>query len=572
MKFKIMKYIFPGFAACLLLISSCSKKLDEAYVNPNAPTRVPVEQLLPSLIGTMTGNSSAASNSFGLAGDAVLTGRYIQYWGTYSTTSSPISSSAANTSNYDAMGGTVGASDNLGTVWGMFYFSMGQNLNNMVKWAEEEEKWDFVGAGWALRAWSMLENTNQYNHMVLREAFNTSLQQFHYEDQPEVYDSVRVICFRALSYLNRGDGNLGQKFAEADAYLNAGDKNKWIKFVYGVLARSYGYIIHKNPAFADSVIKYASLSCFTNADNITVKFANNGTSGTANYFGPLRGNVGTIRQSNYIADLMSGSNPGAFTGVYDPRAPYLLRENPNQQAGINPQRYKGIIVWKGGSGLVLGDSAKNFWGNSYASTGAPLQDSGRYLFRNAAEWPLMTASEMQFWIAEANVRKTGMVGNGAALTAYTNAISMNFDMLTSKYESNIYPTSLRMTPAQKAAYLANPAIVPATPAGLTLTRIMLQKYIALYAWGVQETWTDMRRYHYTNIDPITNAQVYANFNPPSGTDMYGDNGGKFVYRCRMRYNSEYLYDIPSLTEIGATNPNGSFILDYHTKECWFSKP
>jgi hypothetical protein len=181
----------------------------------------------------------------------------------------------------------------------------------------------------------------------------------------------------------------------------------------------------------------------------------------------------------------------------------------------------------------------------------------------------MTASEMQFFLAEAYLRK----GNAtSALAAYTNAISLNFDMLTTKYTANI-PAAWVITPASKAAYLANSAIVPATAASLTLTKIMLQKYIALYGWGVQETWADMRRYHYTNIDPATGSQVYVNFTPPSGTDMYPDNGGKFVYRARMRYNSEYLYDIPSLIVIGAvSNLQGSFVLDYHTKEGWFSKP
>jgi hypothetical protein len=565
MKNKIL-YIFFASIAGLILVPSCSKKLDTAYYNPNAPTRVPVETLLPSLIGTFVGSSSAAGSAYGLAGDGLLIGRYIQYWGTYSTTFSPISTTASNQSNYDEMAGTIGVSDNLGSIWAAHYYGMGMNLNRMVQYAEEEQKYDFAGAGWAIRAWSMLEATNEYNNLILRQAFDQSLQQFKYEDQPEAYDSVRAICFRALDYLNRSDGNQGQKFAEADAFLNGGDKNRWKKFVYGLLARSYGYIIHKNISYADSVIKYATLSCAANADNITVKFQNTGITGTSNYFGPFRGNVGSIRQSKYIADLLTGSNGGAFSGVADPRAPYLIREDSNGT-------YKGITPWSGSSGLAVRDQPFNFWGNPYASTGAPLQDSGRYIFRNAAEWPLMTASEMQFWIAEANVRKNGNVGNGAALTAYTNGISLNFDMLTSKYEDNIYPTSLRMTPAQKAAYLANTAIVPATAAGVTLTKVMLQKYIALYAWGIQETWADMRRYHYTNIDPATGVQVYANFNPPSGTSLYADNGGKLVYRCRMRYNSEYLYDIPSLLEIGAvTNLNGTFVPDYHTKECWFSKP
>ena len=123
----------------------------------------------------------------------------------------------------------------------------------------------------------------------------------------------------------------------------------------------------------------------------------------------------------------------------------------------------------------------------------------------------------------------------------------------------------------KAAYLANPAVVPAAGA-LTLTHIMLQKYIALYGWGVQETWTDMRRFHYTETDPVTTKQVYADFAPPSGTFLFPSNNGKFVYRCRPRYNSEFLYDIPSLKLVGALDGSASQVVDYHTLECWNTKP
>jgi hypothetical protein len=93
---------------------------------------------------------------------------------------------------------------------------------------------------------------------------------------------------------------------------------------------------------------------------------------------------------------------------------------------------------------------------------------------------------------------------------------------------------------------------------------MLQKYIALYGWGSHETWVDMRRFHYTDLDPVTGKQVYADFVPGGGT-LYINNNGKFVYRARPRYNSEYLYDVPSLQKVGALN------LDYHTYECWFSQ-
>ena len=70
---------------------------------------------------------------------------------------------------------------------------------------------------------------------------------------------------------------------------------------------------------------------------------------------------------------------------------------------------------------------------------------------------MMTASEMQFTIAEAAYRKGD---KATALAAYTNAISLNFDMLTTTYEFKI-PAGRSITPAAKAAYLANTAVVPA---------------------------------------------------------------------------------------------------------------
>lgn len=568
-----LKYLLIIGVVVFFVSTSCNKKLDAAYQNPNASVVEPVEQLLPSMIGAMIGNGSAAANSFGLAGDALLIGRYIQYWGTLATTYSPISTTAADQSNYDEMGGTVGSSASLGNVWGMYYFAQGQSINRIITWGTQQQKWDFVGAAWALRAWGMLEATNQYSDIILTEAFDQSRQQFDYNPQSQTYDSVRATCFRALIFLNMTGGNMNPtNFAASDYYLNGGSLDKWKKFVYGVLARSYAYISNKSTYSPDSVIKYASLSCATNADNIVATFAALSTSGTSSYFGPFRGNVGSIRQSQYIADLMRGANSGAFTGVQDPRCPYILREN-------SLSTYKGIIPWQGASGTLTGtnysnppagllptEEPNNFWGNVYGSTSAPGTPIGRYLFRDNAPFPLMTASEMQFLIAEAYLRKSN---NASALTAYTNGISLNIDMLTNNYVLNV-PAGLLITPLTKSAYLSNTAIVPASASGLTLSMVMLQKYIALYGWGVQETWADMRRFHYTDLDKVTNtgAQVYVNFIPPSGSNLFIQNNGNLVYRCRPNYNSEYLYNIPALTAIGAY-PVGNA---YHTKECWFSQP
>jgi hypothetical protein len=549
---KIKTVVF-SLVAILIFLNSCSKKIDAAYQNPNAQTVVPIESLLPGVIGNFLGNATSAGSGYGLGGDATIIGRYIQYWNNYAVTSSDNGGT-----QYDQMGGTVGGSDLLGSVWAMFYYGLGHNLNRMIEWGSQQQKWDYVGVAQAIRAWGGLEMVNQFNSMILKQAFNTSLQQFNYDDPTVVYDTVRATCYRALTNLNRTDGaGSAANLAIGDAYMNQGDVNKWKKFVYGVLARSYQYLANKSAYlanhYADSAIYYANLGPASNSDNITLKFAGQKTSGTSNYFGPFRGNIGSLRQSAYVANLLSGLNSVAFTGVQDPRALYLIRENSNGT-------FKGVQPGQGSAGILTPDLPKNFWGNPFTSVGAPLADSGRFVFRDSALFPVMTASELQLLIAEASYRKGD---KATALAASTNGIYLHFDMLANQYSFNV-PSFALITPSSKSAYLTNPNVVPTNPGNLTLTQIMLQKYIALYGWGVHETWADMRRSQYTDLDPVTGAQVYADFVPGGGT-LFINNNGKYVYRARPRYNSEYLYDIPSLQKVGGLN------LDYHTYKCWFSQ-
>lgn len=528
--------------AMIAAISGCQKKIDEAFANPNASVRVPVETLLPGIIGNFVGSSSAAGSAYGTANDGLYVGRYVQYWAT---------NTAGNT--FDQMAGATGASDLMGSVWAMHYYGMGENLNKMVKWGIEEEKWDYVGVGYAIRAWSWLTLTNMYGEVIMREAFRPEQLVFKYDNQKDVYDTVRAIARMAISYLDRTDGKVSQSnLAKGDAFFYNGDVNKWKKFVYTVMARSFNHLSNKSEYRADSVIKYAQLGINSNADNGTAKFANTGITGTSNFYGPFRNNVGTLRQTEYIANLMNGLN-SRFAGAVDPRAWYMLRENTNGTI-------RGIKLNRGASGLVANDQPRSFWGQPFAIATAPVSDADcRYIFKNGSPYPVITASENKFMLAEAYLRKGDA---NAALAAYTDGINLSFDLLTNEYAASV-PANRLITPAMKAAYLANPLIVPSAN-NLSLSHIMLQKYIALYGFGMLETWVDMRRFHYTDLDEKAGGQVYADLVVPSGIDLFINNAGKQTYRARPRYNSEYLYNVAELERLGA------LALDYHTKEQWFS--
>lgn len=545
MKKMTTRIIYTAAVSGLLVFGSCSKKVDEAYINPNATTRVPVETLLPGIIGNMIGSSSAQGSAYGTANDGLYIGRYVQFWATYTVGN-----------QYDQMAGATGASDILGSVWAMHYYGMGQNLRRMIEWATEEGKMDFVGVGYAIRAWSWLTLTNMYGEAILRQAFDANRLVFDYDSQEDIYAEVRRLCHLAIATLNSATSS--SQLAQADAYFYGGNLDRWKKFAYSVLARTFNHLTNKSIYNPDSVIYYANLGILNAADNAYVKFAASGLSGTYNFYGPFRSNVGALRQTKFIADLMIGNN-AMFPGVTDPRAPYIIRENTNGT-------YRGTRPNKGTDGLAVADQPRNFWGGIFTSTAAPGTDVDcRYIFRNGSPFPIFTAAEGHFMKAEAYLRK-GAGFAAQARQSYIDGINASFDMLTgvTNYHNSV-PVVKQITPASRNAYLANPAVVPAV-GNLTRSHIMLQKYIAMYGFGLIETWVDMRRYHYTDIDPVTGMQVYANFTPPSGLDLFTNNVGKLVYRARPRYNSEFLYNIAALDAVGGR------ALDYHTVEQWFSKP
>ena len=547
MKYNI-KYLLV-ISALIIMGVSCSKKIDEAYANPNYDVKVAPEGLLPQIVASMAGNYGA----HGPMNDIRYIGAYVQNF------------AYANTlSNFDRMGYTN--TDVAQSFWRSHYYDIGQNNVRMIAWAIENKQWDYAGVGKAIFAWSWLTITDLNGELILKEAFNTDQITFKYDNQDEVYAYSKKLCFEALELLNKTGDNASQaSLAKGDAFMYAGDVAKWKKFVYGVLARNYAHLTNKAEYKPDSVIYYSNLAMKETVDDAMVKFAATSVSATNNFLGPFRGNLTgataagptAIRQSAFIANLMNGTNT-AFTGVADPRAIYLLRKNA---AGT----FKGVDIVKGQTVMTANDRPESFWGvaqTTSVNNTAPATDANcRFIFRNAAPFPVMTASEMSFLRAEAAFRKGD---KSAALAAYKDGIAKHFDLLMTYYNTNV-PTADLLTTASKNAFLADTRVVPANAADLTLTQIMLQKYIALWGHGTFETWVDMRRYHYVDNDPATGKQVYRDFTPPSSSDLYQDNNGKLVYRMRPRFNSEYVWNINEVTRIGGT------AVDYHTKELWFSQ-
>ncbi|HEY8831735.1 MAG TPA: SusD/RagB family nutrient-binding outer membrane lipoprotein, partial [Gemmatimonadaceae bacterium] len=321
----------------------------------------------------------------------------------------------------------------------------------------------------------------------------------------------------------------------------------WLKLAHGMLALNLNHYSNKSSYDPARVIAEVDKSFASNADDALMPYP--GTSpdnSDRNFWGTTRDNITNYRQTLFVLHLMDSTQ----FGVVDPRMSRMLAPSPD---GL----YRGLDPNVVGFGAL--DSLRrpnNFYGYPVRQgVGGGLPS--RYLFSDKSKIPLMTYSQLQFIKAEAALKRGDQ---GTALSAYTLAISSHIDFVNARNrDDNQAPTQI--TDAEKTAFLASPTIVPPV---LTISHIMSQKFIAQWAWGHNELWMDMRRYHYTDIDPVSGTEVFRGFTPP--TNLYPDNGGKIVQRIRPRFNSEYVWNRPGLDAIGG------LALDYHTVPLWITQP
>lgn len=514
--------------ALLLPTASCNvQDFLDVNNNPNGPSSVAANLSLPAMIYWMV-----VANPY----EGRFVGRYIQ---------NHLLCCSNPPSTWDRMGYDP-TNDNGGIHWYITYWQLGQNLVDAINNAEAGERWDLAGVAYFIKAWGWMSATDTYGELPIKQAFDQNRYYFDYDTQEYAYSEVLRLVNKSIEYLKRTDGIIDSTTWRQQDKVYNGSKAKWLKAAYGLKAIALNHFSNKSTYSASAVIANVDSSFASAADDFIFPYPNNQPGTDGSFQGPSRGNWPSYRQTTFILNLMNGT----VTGTPDPRMTRML--SPSQD-GV----YRGYDINATASITPATAAPQNFWG--YASTPA-LGLPTRYIFDDKTKYPFITYAELQFIKAEAAYR----AGDKAtALTAYKNGISAHLDFVNARNLDNAQaPTQI--SAAEKAAFLADPKIVPASASGLTLTHIMTQKYIALWEWGFDETWMDLRRFHYTDLDPATGAQVYPGFAIP--TNLYPDNGSKPAYRIRPRYNSEYVWNVASLTTIGA------MAADYHTKPIWIVNP
>ncbi len=490
--------------------------------------------------------------------DGRFVGRYTQM---FALPNSLISSSNTTPSTWDRQGYDPG-SDNGGQQWRDVYWSLGQNLIDMMEIARAEERWDILGVGYVMKAWGWLVLTDLHGPIIkLDEAFDQTRPnfEFDYGTEQDQYAAILALLDTAIANLSRTDGAVDAAYMGVGDNIYKGDRQKWLKAAWGIKALALNHLSNKGSLYKpQDVIAAVDKSFASNADDALLKFGDLNND-NRNFFGRVRNNITSYRQTQFVVSLMDGRQ---FGGTVDPRMSRMLAPSPDgQYRGVDPKIGNSL------TSMPAAQRPNNFFG--YVTTGglisAGVPAPARYLFSNQSKFPNMTYAELQFVKAEAAYR----AGDKAtARTAYINGISAHIDFVNARNaddgqggthpgapESDFTPISA----AEKAAFLADPNIVPAN---ITLSHIMSQKYIALWMWGFNEIWLDMRRYHYTDTE--SGSQVFRGFTLP--TTYHVDNAGKPVQRIRPRYNSEYVWNKFGLDQVGG------LATDYHTKPLWIIEP
>jgi len=525
--------------AFLCLTSACNPdSFLDVNTNPNAPQVVSANLYLAPMIHWMV-----TSPQF----DGRFVGHYNQEWVSTSTLSSTPWASWGKM-GHDAGTVAVGAVDNGAQQWRDVYWSLGQNLIDMNTKAEAEQRWDLLGVGQVLKAWGWQTLADLHGEIIVKEAIDQSKFSFAYDSQEVAYVETRRLLGEAITNLQRTDGAVDPVYLGRTDKLFNGDRTRWLKYAYGLMAINLSHYSNKANYNPVQVIANVDKSFSSTADEALFVFPNASTDNTdRNFSGPTRGNYPAYRQTQFIVGLMDGTQ----LGVADPRMPNMLVPD---SLGTT---YRGLnINTLGFSPLTTPQQPRNPYG--YVATPASGA-AGHYLFSDKVKFPVMTYAQLQFIKAEAAYR---MGDKAPALAAYRNGIISHFAFVNARNAEDGF-RSAQITTAERDAYLNDPLISP-TAAGLTLTHIMSQKYIAQWSWAHNEIWMDLRRFHYVDVDPASGRQVFPGFVPP--INLYVDNGGKLVQRMRPRFNSEYVWNREGLATVGGLD------VAYHTKPLWITLP
>ncbi len=437
-------------------------------------------------------------------------------------------------------------------VWQCWYGYAWVNIDEMISDAEELGAWHYVGVGKLLQAFGCGSLADAYGYIVYQDALTDNIQP-DYDDAEYVYKQVLPLCDEAIEDLEKTQDDGAPALSEGDL-VYSGDVDKWIKFAYGVKARLMLHLSKKeegtdtldyNP---EGILEALSKSFDSNDDDFEYDYEESSVSAqnaimyqnTSSSYKPGK------LWHDYLLNVVDTTDANVAgeswnSRVVDPRAEKLL---PKILSGPLKGDYsKGVNLAYANSKPTASDST---------CVGVKSTDDNLlYYTQQASPFFLLTYSEEKFIEAEVYYRM-GDSYKAQALAAYQEAIKANME-------------KLGVTTSNIETFMSSAAVAQ-TASELTLSHIMIQKYIALtYS---PEVWNDMRRCDYCiGSDGTYNYDegVYKGFKRPTYVyETAFPSDDDYIRRYQMAYYERY-YNSDKVTALGV------FDDEYMTEPVWWDE-
>lgn len=530
-----MKKIFSIIViATSVVMTSCEKWFD-VNDNPNsadATVPTPDLRLPPILAQFMDGYESAGTRTSLIIGQLAATG------------------SAGNNYNLNRWYSTAAS---VAWPYQAWFVNSASNISFMIDKAEETDSYHYIGVGKIIYAFGFLTLADLYGMVPYTEAFNSSIMNPKYDDGSLVYEKALAMIDEGIAELQKTQGAGAFDLAEGD-YLFNGDVSKWIKFAYGIKARHLNHLSKTSQYNPDEILNILQNAPQSNTESAIYQYQDEAVSGNSATRSLQYQNNSATRVTKLYIDYITNNYTGAPTGssdLQDPRYEYLvpgyvvLKENT-----MTNVKYLDT-VWSQGVDMTtitaagIATSMTQYVEMRSTSPINIIQDAvgkksflGTWYTQKDAKCLLLTNAEMKFIEAEVQFKK----GNRqASLAAYKAGIKAHIELM-----------GLSATD-----YLSSTSVVQ-NAADLTLSHIMIQKYIALsYS---PELFSDMRRLNFcADGSNIYNEAVgvYKGFTRPGHvfTQEYPENNmwpRRFaVASYSINFNlDQVLEQDPSATSIG----------------------
>lgn len=413
-------------------MTACDDGLTEVNDDPNAPTDVPAQFLLPQAI------RSGVELSFGATMQLSHTGVFAQQ--------------VSQIQYADEEQGIVRPST-MDAYWAGYYVGPLQDIQLVVNKGREADLPNQEGVGLIWRSWLYQQITDLWGDVPYSQALSgADVATPEYDSQQAVYTGVLNDLTAGQAMLNQGSAGFG-----SGDILYENDMVAWRRFANALRMRMAMRMVNADPGTAQQefVAAYNAGGFQSNAGNAVLEWPG------SPYENPLYENyLGRDDHSisaTMVDTLASLNDPRLALYAEPATADGVYRGNPNGYDDPPDPNDIGLGMWS---------RIGNFWRADGASTPTAI----------------MTYAEQLFLQAEAAQR--GWIG-GSAADFYHAGIRASMN----QYDGPNAPANAP-TDAEIDAYLAQPEV--AYNAARGLEQIHLQLWLALYM-NTNEAWAHVRR-------------------------------------------------------------------------------